>query len=239
MEILWAKEIETNAERQEGRPALYAQVRLLFCDELNELKFNERQSGGMATREEQRASRREQILACSLDLFIRRGYAATKIADIARAADMSIGLLFHYFDSKQGLYEALIRRGLSSTKLVMQLDRSDPIAFFERVATLILQSVSTDPVSAKMFVLMGQAMYDEAASPAVKELLRQVDNVEACVALIERGQRMGSIRQGIPLALSLAYWNAIQGIAQALALRPSDPCPQAEWIVDILRASKG
>ena len=62
-------------------------------------------------RNDQKQQRRLQILGVALDLFIRRGFSATKISDIAHAADMSVGLLFHYFPSKEALYEELIKLG--------------------------------------------------------------------------------------------------------------------------------
>jgi hypothetical protein len=37
------------------------------------------------------------------------------------------------------------------------------------------------------------------------------------------------------MALAIAFWSAIQGVANALALNANAPCPQSEWIVDILR----
>lgn len=55
----------------------------------------------MSTRDEQKEKRRKEILTAGLDLFIRKGYSATKIKDIAEHVGMSVGLLFHYFESKE------------------------------------------------------------------------------------------------------------------------------------------
>ena len=49
------------------------------------------------------------------------------------------------------------------------------------------------------------------------------------------GQREGTVRAGDPTALSIAFWAAIQGIAEELAVYPDMPCPEPEWIVDIVR----
>ena len=49
----------------------------------------------METRKEQKEKRRQEILLAGLDLFVTKGYAATKITDIAKQAGMSTGLLFH------------------------------------------------------------------------------------------------------------------------------------------------
>lgn len=46
------------------------------------------------------SKRREQVLSVALNLFYKNGYKDTKIADIAKAANMSKGLVYHYFESK-------------------------------------------------------------------------------------------------------------------------------------------
>ncbi|MEN6339070.1 MAG: helix-turn-helix domain-containing protein, partial [Clostridiaceae bacterium] len=51
----------------------------------------------MTVRDDQKEKRREDILRAGLDLFVKKGYTATKIKDIADQVGMSLGLLFHYF----------------------------------------------------------------------------------------------------------------------------------------------
>lgn len=52
--------------------------------------------------------RRNDILAAAKRVFSRRGYHATTIADIARAAKVSYGSIYWYFDSKDALFHALM-----------------------------------------------------------------------------------------------------------------------------------
>ena len=190
----------------------------------------------MSTRAEQKEKRRQEILEAGLDLFIRKGFAATKIADIAERAGMSAGLMFHYFETKEKLYEELIRIGLGGPRSVLPDTAAvDPIAYFENTAQQILYTVKSEPFVAKMFVLMGQTARDEAVSPELRELISQNDAYAASIALIEAGQKGKTIRDGNPYALATAYWAAIQGVAEVIALRSDSPCPEAEWIADILR----
>jgi AcrR family transcriptional regulator len=188
----------------------------------------------MKKREEQKTERKQAILTAGLDLFVRRGYNATKISDIAAEVPMSVGLLFHYFESKEKLYEELVRIGISGTQSIMQLEIVSPIAFFEQAARQILSYMSDSYVT-KMFVLMGQAMLNDAAPPAVKELVAQLNSIEASIPIIEAGQKLGEIREGNPHALATAFWCCIQGVAEELAFDPETPCPEADWIVDIIR----
>jgi AcrR family transcriptional regulator len=186
-------------------------------------------------RKEQGEKRREEILFAALDLFIRKGYAATRTVDISRAVGVSEGLLFHHFETKEKLYEELIRRGVKAPQSIMTIPAADPIDFFTRAAVQILNAVKTQPVTSKMFVLMNQALHNEAASPVVKELLKQMDIFTQSIPLIKAGQKNKTIRKGDPYALSIAFWSAICGTAANMALLPNAPCPEPEWVVDILR----
>lgn len=189
----------------------------------------------MGVREEQKEKRRQEILAAGLDLFIRKGYAATKISDIAQQVGMSVGLLFHYFESKEKLYEELITLGVSEPMNMMNPAGKEPLEFFEGVARQIFCFLQTEPFFAKMFVLMSQAHYNEAAPQRIKEMLQGFDIYTPTTLLIQKGQENGTIRDGNPLALATAYWSAIQGIAEQMALSPEIPCPESEWIVDMIR----
>jgi len=186
-------------------------------------------------RKEQGEKRREEILVAALDLFIRKGYAATRTLDISQAVGVSEGLLFHHFETKEKLYEELIRRGIKTPQSFFSLWAADPLTFFEQAAVFLLDVVKNQPVTAKMFVLMYQASYSEAPSPVVKELLKQMDHISQSIPFIKAGQKNKTIRDGDPQALSLAFWSAICGIAANMALTPNAKCPKPEWIVDILR----
>jgi TetR/AcrR family transcriptional regulator len=190
---------------------------------------------GKIPREMQKAHRNAQILGTALDLFIRRGYAGTRIQDIASAIGMSTGLLFHYFPSKEKLYEELVRVGLTGTKYAMNTDADDALEFFRQNARMILDLIKGSSFAAKIFVLMGQAGHNDAAPEAIRELVREVSIVADSVPLIERGQAQGTIREGNPLSLSCAFWGCVQGIAEELVLYPNIECPDPECIVDILR----
>ena len=59
-------------------------------------------------RQQQADARREQLLDVALDLFATRGFDATSTLQIATAAGVTQGLVFHYFGSKEGLLSAVL-----------------------------------------------------------------------------------------------------------------------------------
>lgn len=189
----------------------------------------------MTLREDQKEKRRQEILFAGLDLFIQKGYSGTTIKDIAGAVGMSVGLLFHYFVSKEELFVELIRLGIEGPMNTMQPTQMEPLAFFESTAKQILSFIKSEPFVAKMFVLMNQAYYSEDVPERVKEMMRGFDIYTPTSMLIQFGQANGTIREGDPLALTITFWGAIQGVAETIAMDSSLPCPEADWIVDILR----
>ena len=54
--------------------------------------------------------RRDAILAAAKRVFAKNGYHATTIADVAKAAKLSYGSIYWYFDSKDALFHALMDR---------------------------------------------------------------------------------------------------------------------------------
>jgi len=61
----------------------------------------------MQRRHEKSEQTRELILATALHLFVERGFFATSVHDIRRAAGLSIGSIYHHFSSKEALAQAL------------------------------------------------------------------------------------------------------------------------------------
>lgn len=57
-------------------------------------------------------ARPQELTAAALSLFVERGFAATKLDDVAARAGVSKGTLYLYFDSKDALFKAVIREGI-------------------------------------------------------------------------------------------------------------------------------
>jgi len=64
--------------------------------------------------ERRKDARPGELAAAALDLFVERGFAATRLDDVARRAGVSKGTLYLYFDSKEDLFKAVIREGYVS-----------------------------------------------------------------------------------------------------------------------------
>lgn len=189
----------------------------------------------MGVRQEQKEQRRQEILYAALDLFVTKGYAATKISDIAESVSMSAGLLFHYFESKEKLYEELVRMGLEGTNSPGAQKCERAIDYFTQFTEQLFLFMKEQPYIAKMFVLMANAQRSAGTPEHIREIALKVNTIEQFVPIIEAGQEEGAVRQGDPLSLSNAFWCSIQGIAEQYAAHPEMELPKTEWIVDIVR----
>ncbi|HXQ28232.1 MAG TPA: TetR family transcriptional regulator [Gemmatimonadales bacterium] len=50
-----------------------------------------------------------EIVAAALQLFVERGFAATRLEDVARRAGVTKGTVYLYFDGKEALFKAVVR----------------------------------------------------------------------------------------------------------------------------------
>jgi AcrR family transcriptional regulator len=68
-------------------------------------------------RQDRRWTRRKkarpaELISAALDLFVERGFSATRLEDVAARAGVSKGTLYLYFPSKEDLFKAVVRGGI-------------------------------------------------------------------------------------------------------------------------------
>ena len=89
--------------------------------------------------ERRKDARPQELLAAALDLFVERGYAATRLEDVARRAGVSKGTLYLYFTNKEELFKAVVRENI-----VPALgEAEDIISSFEGHSAELLRCVMT------------------------------------------------------------------------------------------------
>ena len=64
-------------------------------------------------RERRKQARPGELLEAALDLFVEKGFAATRSEEVAARAGVSKGTLFLYFPSKEELFKAVVRENIS------------------------------------------------------------------------------------------------------------------------------
>ena len=64
-------------------------------------------------RERRKQARPGELLDAALDLFVEKGFAATRVEEVAARAGVSKGTLFHYYASKDDLFKAVVHETLA------------------------------------------------------------------------------------------------------------------------------
>jgi TetR/AcrR family transcriptional regulator len=136
---------------------------------------------------------RATILEAAEGLFARRGYAVTRLEDIADLVGVKRAALFYYFRDKQALYDAVIEAAFGG--LVAQLEAAlsspGPIATrFETAVGAWVDAVMARPALARL-ILRHAADADERPTtslfPAAERLLRM------SWGLFDEGRRNGEL----------------------------------------------
>jgi AcrR family transcriptional regulator len=65
-------------------------------------------------RQRRKEARPQELLAAALELFVEKGFAATRTEEVAQHAGVSKGTLYLYYPSKEELFKAVVRQNLST-----------------------------------------------------------------------------------------------------------------------------
>jgi AcrR family transcriptional regulator len=147
-------------------------------------------------RAEKSSARRDAILAAAFDEFSARGFAATRIDDVARRADVAKGTIYLYFRDKEALFQELVRAML--VPLVAALEAPPP----ENVPIRVLLEAFTDlfvreVYSTKRRAVLRLVMTEGPRFPKLAEFhYRNVVEraMNAMRALIERAIKRGELK---------------------------------------------
>src|ERR1700722_19398693 len=82
-----------------------------------------------------------EIVAASLACFAERGFAATRLEDVARRAGVTKGTLYLYFSNKEELFKAVVRQAVVANivrgeALVAQSSEPAPVVLEQLIARL-------------------------------------------------------------------------------------------------------
>ena len=182
--------------------------------------------------------RREQILSAALRTFATRGFAATKIGDIAARAQVSHGLVYHYFKSKEEIFFVLLQRALdTSMQSVVRMEEL-PMPALEKVRTIaryILEGIESYADSAYYFLIVINAAVMESTQEIVK-LTAQTDVTMASMErMLRAGQQAGDIAEGDTLGMAMAFFAAMEGLALYKLMMPEFRMPDPELLVNMVK----
>lgn len=154
--------------------------------------------------ERRKEARPSELTAAALALFVERGFAATRLEDIAARAGVSKGTLYLYFDGKEELFKAVVREGLvpalaEGEKLIAEWDGSSA-ELMRRLMQGWWQLIGSTPLGGIPKLIIAEARnFPEIARFYVEEVITRG---QALVAqALQRGIAAGEFRGGDPATL--------------------------------------
>ena len=171
-------------------------------------------------REEQRA----KILDAARKVFARKGMTAT-MADVAAAAEVSQGLAYRYFASKEAIFHVLVEQAVQSGIAGIQRIPKMPGTPGERLGFLVSMAWEGRREHPENYQLMYQVLDDEATSDDIRELISRQGQtyLEVLRQLIVDGQASGEVAEGDPDQLVIVFLSCLDGLSR-LALH------EPEWV---------
>jgi AcrR family transcriptional regulator len=107
-----------------------------------------------------KAARPAEILAAALECFRERGFAATRLEDVAARAGVTKGTIYLYYSSKVELFKAVVRGEFTPNieRMEAGLDEQGPAALLlERILTTWAQTVVPSPASVIPKLIVAEA----------------------------------------------------------------------------------
>lgn len=162
---------------------------------------------------------RQQLLESALRVFSEKGYAATRLSDIAVAADVTRGAIYHHFGNKQELFIALFK------------DRADP--YFQIVSEILSSDLSPLKKIRKLMITMLQNFEEDELFQADERLrmrhsspLGEINEIKDILfedikrtltmaeKVVQAGQKAGEIRNDMDARDIVVFlFSLIRGVA--------------------------
>jgi TetR/AcrR family transcriptional regulator, fatty acid metabolism regulator protein len=150
----------------------------------------------VATRGVVQEERRRQILDAAVRAFAQKGYHACRVSDIAEEAGVAYGLVYHYFESKEAVLEAVFRDTWGMMlEAIQAVEDSEPSPReqLRKTAAIVLRTWRDQPDLVRVLV--------REVTRSGEQLQREVGEIQhafkALQRIVERGQQQGVFRTDV------------------------------------------
>lgn len=145
------------------------------------------------------------LTAAALDLFVEKGYAATRLDDVAARAGVSKGTVYLYFKSKEDLFKAVIRENivpvLEAGEAIVAAHQGDSASLLRKILAGWWQQIgATDLAGVPKLMISEARNFPEVARFYHEHAIQRGRRL--FVGVLERGVANGEFR---PLDPDLAF----------------------------------
>jgi AcrR family transcriptional regulator len=186
-----------------------------------------------------------ELLGAALEVFVKKGYHATTIADIVKAAGVTQGTFYLYYRNKADIFSALLQEyreltisGLFNVNIEAVGTKSDWLRMADRIADLLIDHISTHGDFIRLFI--AEAATIRAVFPEESRAF-SVGTMAEIGRILRHGIKRGLLKKVDIEAFALSAFGALkeavdQSCLKKVSWRPEDIIPrvircQAELIL--------
>jgi TetR/AcrR family transcriptional regulator, cholesterol catabolism regulator len=174
------------------------------------------------------SARRAEIVAIAGELFAERGFANTTVREIADAAGILSGSLYHHFDSKESMIEALLRDFLDriGREYVAVASRNtDPVTTLRALVRVAFGALATDRAAVAVMLNEYNVLVQDPRFAFLRDAVEATE--ELWVGVLEAGMHAGVLRRDVPADavyrfLRDAIWVSVRWYRPGGRQRPGD-----------------
>jgi len=169
----------------------------------------------------------EKIVRSASRLFARKGFHTCTMRDIATAARVSTGAIYHYFPSKEDVYLAIVQREYRRRREMIEAKKLENPSTEElvRSAVILLFQMAEEYGKAEQLVLHLRVPETPRLRKEVRQLREEL--LQYVADLVETGVRRGTLRSCDPTIAA----TALIGMGEAVAGRALTG-PASEYVME-------
>jgi len=147
--------------------------------------------------ERRKDARPQELLDAALDHFVARGFAATRLDDVAKSAGVSKGTLYLYFCSKEELFKAVVRESivplLCEAEVAIEQFTGTSEDLFRNLMRIWWGNMGASKLSGLPKLMMAEAgNFPELARFYQEEVVDRGENL--VITVLKRGIARGEVR---------------------------------------------
>jgi TetR/AcrR family fatty acid metabolism transcriptional regulator len=161
---------------------------------------------------DQEPEKRRAILHAAVRVFAEKGYHGCRIADVARAASVAYGLVYHYFRNKEELLESVFAEQWAILINALRAIDEGPGTASEKLAGIfgfVFDVYKTAPAAVRVLILEVTRTPDSLRAGSTRETFERAVRLVADV--VRQGQASGELRDDIdPIVAAAGLLGALE-----------------------------
>jgi TetR/AcrR family transcriptional regulator, fatty acid metabolism regulator protein len=164
-------------------------------------------------------SKQGMIIDAALKVFRDRGYANARMADIARSAGVSYGLVYHYFGSKEVLFEMIVESWWSALYAMMEQEIASGDDFRDKLVNIIEFFLNTYGQKPNLMSIFVSEVCRSSVYHTEEGLSKFLKFFSLCEQVMVQGQESGFLIKDVPSHhLTYIFYGAIETFISVMVL---------------------